>query len=316
VSRDQAYNFYKTYGTCLKGLLVEGIIDEAGVEVFLREVHDIDYGDIVADPELRSVLEPIVRSKPTWIFTASVREHAQRCLEAVGLADLPWRGIIDCRDCDLETKHSHSSFERAMRVAGADDPTTCLFADDSKKNVVAAKQHQWRTILVGKIDRDTRGAVETPPEADAHVGSLRDIGKLLGIGTPLDLNHTWCHLGLGATSIPQPPFTDMSWYSDYAGRVAADQAEGRLVSMGSFDSNWGHWEMHPDGTELVICTAGAVTLIQDVGGPREPSLLKTTLRNGQYAVNPPGVWHTADVVEAPVTCIFITAGRGTQHKPR
>jgi quercetin dioxygenase-like cupin family protein len=36
---------------------------------------------------------------------------------------------------------------------------------------------------------------------------------------------------------------------------------------------------------------------------------------GQYAINPPGVWHTADV-EGPSTAVFITAGEGTQHRPR
>ena len=37
---------------------------------------------------------------------------------------------------------------------------------------------------------------------------------------------------------------------------------------------------------------------------------------GDYAVNPPGVWHTADLVDGPATALFITAGMGTQHRPR
>jgi len=39
------------------------------------------------------------------------------------------------------------------------------------------------------------------------------------------------------------------------------------------------------------------------------------LAAGEYAINPPGVWHTADVTET-ATAIFITAGEGTQHRPR
>ena len=42
---------------------------------------------------------------------ASTREHALRCMARVGVADLPWRGIIDTRTCRLETKHSPSSFQ-------------------------------------------------------------------------------------------------------------------------------------------------------------------------------------------------------------
>ena len=36
--QDRAYQLYKEHGTCLKGLLVERILDEAGAEEFLTEV--------------------------------------------------------------------------------------------------------------------------------------------------------------------------------------------------------------------------------------------------------------------------------------
>jgi len=39
------------------------------------------------------------------------------------------------------------------------------------------------------------------------------------------------------------------------------------------------------------------------------------LNAGQYAINAPGVWHTADV-SGKATALFITAGMGTQHRPR
>ncbi len=32
-------------------------------------------------------------------------------------------------------------------------------------------------------------------------------------------------------------------------------------------------------------------------------------------INEPGVWHTADV-ESTATALFITAGLGTEHRPR
>jgi hypothetical protein len=40
-----------------------------------------------------------------------------------------------------------------------------------------------------------------------------------------------------------------------------------------------------------------------------------TLEPNQAVVNPPGVWHTADV-DAPATALFITAGVGTEIRPR
>lgn len=121
------------------------------------------------------------------------------------------------------------------------------------------------------------------------------------------------HLGLGATAVVEPEFTgDISWYEGYIARHAADGAEARMVAMHSFSSSWPMWEMHPEGSEVVLCTAGAMTLHQEYPDGRTESV---TLGPGEYAINDPGVWHTADV-EAEATALFITAGKGTQHKPR
>lgn len=126
------------------------------------------------------------------------------------------------------------------------------------------------------------------------------------------LADSFVHLGLGATAAAQPPFTGMSWYEGYSARHGDDGAEGRLVSQYTFHDNWDVWEMHPKGAEVVICTAGAMTLIQEnQAGAHETIALKA----GEYAINPPRIWHTADVEEA-ATAIFITAGEGTQHRAR
>ena len=128
----------------------------------------------------------------------------------------------------------------------------------------------------------------------------------------LNLERAFIHLGLGATAVAQPEFTGMAWYAGYGARHGADGAEGRLVSMYSFDESWTSWEMHPAGAEVVICTHGAMTLIQEFPDGR---IERVHLGEGDYAINPPGVWHTADV-EGPCTAIFITAGEGTTHRPR
>ena len=128
---------------------------------------------------------------------------------------------------------------------------------------------------------------------------------------PSSLFRNPVHLGLGATVLSQPAFTDMSWYAEYGVRHAADGGEGRLVSMYTFDKPWDAWEMHPLGSELVLCTAGRITLVQELDGKH----VRTTLEPGDYAINAPGVWHTADV-EAPATAVFITSGHGTEHRKR
>lgn len=123
------------------------------------------------------------------------------------------------------------------------------------------------------------------------------------------------HLGRGATAETEPEFPRderaMDWYIDYGTRHADDGDEARLVSMFRFTENWPSWEMHPAGAEVVVCLEGEMTLIQEIDGEE----LRTVLSSGEYAINAPGVWHTADV-EGEARGLFITAGAGTQHRPR
>lgn len=128
-----------------------------------------------------------------------------------------------------------------------------------------------------------------------------------------DIGRHPIHLGLGATAESEPLFTgDMSWFDAYGARHGQDGAEGRLVSMSTFTGSWDVWEMHPVGAEVVLCTAGTITLHQEAPDGARSSVELTA---GQYAVNTPGTWHTADV-QGEATVLFITAGQGTQHRPR
>jgi quercetin dioxygenase-like cupin family protein len=121
------------------------------------------------------------------------------------------------------------------------------------------------------------------------------------------------HLGLGATAIQQPEFTGgMDWYMSYTERNGGDGAEGRLVTAHHFTQSWDSWEMHPAGDEVVICTEGQMTVHQEHADGTKASV---TISAGEYAINPPGTWHTADV-EGAATALFITAGMGTEHRPR
>jgi quercetin dioxygenase-like cupin family protein len=124
------------------------------------------------------------------------------------------------------------------------------------------------------------------------------------------------HLGLGARAVEQPEFPRderaMQWYADYAERHAADGAEGRIMAMYTFTESWPMWEMHPAGEEVVLCTAGTMTLHQEFP---DGSTGTAVIGPGEYAINPRGTWHTAEI-EGEATAVFVTAGAGTQHRPR
>lgn len=121
------------------------------------------------------------------------------------------------------------------------------------------------------------------------------------------------HLGLGATAVPQEDYVpEIAWFAGYAQRHAADGAEGRLVSVSTFSEGWGHWEMHPEGAEVVLVLSGRLAVHQELGD----EAAQVSVGPGEYVVNPPGVWHTADVEEGPATVLFVTAGKGTEHRSR
>jgi quercetin dioxygenase-like cupin family protein len=82
--------------------------------------------------------------------------------------------------------------------------------------------------------------------------------------------------------------------------------------MYTFTQSWDTWEIHPNGAEVVLCVAGSMTLHQEFP---DGSTATADLGPGEYAINPPGVWHTADI-DSEATCVFITAGAGTELRPR
>lgn len=134
------------------------------------------------------------------------------------------------------------------------------------------------------------------------------------MSTANELSSSPIHLGLGATAVVEPEFTGgMEWYAGYGERHdETDGVEGRLVGMHTFSEPWDMWEMHPQGHEVVLCTAGEMTLHQEHA---DGTTATVTLGPGEYVINPPGTWHTADI-DGEATGVFITAGMGTQHRPR
>lgn len=126
-----------------------------------------------------------------------------------------------------------------------------------------------------------------------------------------DLARTFVHLGLGATATPLPDFTwSRENLESYEARFETDGVDGRLVCVTAQDATWDSWERHPAGEEVVFLISGRVDLVQEIDGAERV----VELRPGQAMVNPTNVWHTTRVHE-PGSALFITPGRGTEHKP-
>jgi uncharacterized cupin superfamily protein len=129
--------------------------------------------------------------------------------------------------------------------------------------------------------------------------------------TSFDLSRTFIHLGLGVRATPIPNF---AWTPAFLGAYeethASDGDEGRLVCITAQDATWDTWERHPAGEEVVLLISGRVDIVQDLPGGEHV----VELHPGEAMVNPTNVWHTARVHE-PGQALFITPGRGTEHRP-
>ncbi|KAB8162904.1 cupin domain-containing protein [Streptomyces sp. 3MP-14] len=128
----------------------------------------------------------------------------------------------------------------------------------------------------------------------------------------IDLRTTPVHLGLGSSANPVEGFAwDPEVLRAYGAAVAADGAEGRLVTIIDGEGPGDHWERHPSGDEMVVCLSGSVTVIRDVAGVAQ----RVVLGAGEATVNPAGAWHAVDMA-GPAVILTITPGLGTEHRPR
>jgi mannose-6-phosphate isomerase-like protein (cupin superfamily) len=126
-----------------------------------------------------------------------------------------------------------------------------------------------------------------------------------------DLSQTFVHLGLGTRAVPIADFEWSAAFMDsYAASTAADGDEGRLVCIVEQDATWDTWERHPAGEEVVVLLSGRLDVVQDLDAGEKV----VPLHPGEAMINPPNVWHTARVHD-PGRALFITPGRGTEHRP-
>ncbi len=87
-------------------------------------------------------------------------------------------------------------------------------------------------------------------------------------------------------------------------------AGGTLVTVGTAEGDWTHWEMHPRGDEVLIVLEGQVRMIFERPGGEE----SFDLSPGATLVVPAGTWHRA-VGQKQLRMLFMTYGEGTSHKP-
>lgn len=125
-----------------------------------------------------------------------------------------------------------------------------------------------------------------------------------------DLKSTYVHLpeGPAAVAVPVGP--------DFWARIdqRKDLQAGRLITRFHQDADWPHWELHPEGEEVLCLLSGALDLVLEEQGQDETTET-VEMRAGDTFIVPRGVWHRG-LVRAPGELLAITYGAGTRHRPR
>ena len=163
--------YYLQYGTTLRGLQAHHNID---VDDFLAFVHDLPLGDYIQpNPALCEVIASL--GTRNLIFTNADTAHARRVLKALGLQDC-FENIVDVNAVAPYCKPMPESFQIAMRMAGASDPSRCVMIDDLPRTTLAAREAGLFSILYGQ---------DTPhPDASATLTDWHHLPAILNGRNP------------------------------------------------------------------------------------------------------------------------------------
>jgi len=125
-------------------------------------------------------------------------------------------------------------------------------------------------------------------------------------GAGFDLVGTYIHLSDDGSA--ESVFVDDGFWDQIGKRK--ELHEGRLMGAFRVTKDPSHWEMHPDGEEILYLISGSMDVIlQEQNDERV-----IALRNSGVCIVPRGTWHR-QVVHSPCEFVFITPGKRTQARP-
>lgn len=169
--RPLQYRYYNTYGTTLRGLVINHGIS---AREYLDFVHAVPVEALIPpDPALRSVLEQYSQQK--HIFTNSDQKHSRRVLNHLGLSDLITK-VVDVVDIEPFCKPQTEAFSIALTLLGSPDPTECIFIDDNLRNIEEAARMGMAVVHVNE-----KGG---PPQPFPTIRQLRDLPEVFAPAQP------------------------------------------------------------------------------------------------------------------------------------
>lgn len=165
------------YSTTLEWLRSRGLTD---VEGYFAKVHpDNEADELAFDKDLRSFLQSIEQKK--IVLTNAPREHADRVLEKLKIADL-FSAVVDIRACGLLGKPYANSYKIALEKCGGTIDDT-IFLDDQYKYTDGFEALGGTALLVG----NKNGAHLNPESAAYNKDVPPHPGRTIKIESVYDL---------------------------------------------------------------------------------------------------------------------------------
>jgi putative hydrolase of the HAD superfamily len=134
-------DYYRRYGTTLRGLMVERGIEP---DAFLDYVHDIDHSAVAPDPALAAAIERLPGRK--FIMTNGSRAHAERIAGRIGITG-HFDEIFDIVAAELLPKPNRETYDRFIAVTGIRPGAAAMF-EDLARNLVVPQALGMATVLV------------------------------------------------------------------------------------------------------------------------------------------------------------------------
>jgi len=140
-------NYYRRYGTSLRGLME---VDGVDPHEFMDFVHDVSHDRLVPNPELAAAIAALPGKR--YVLTNGSRDHAERCARSLGLADL-FHDMFDVAAADFIPKPERAAYDSFIAKFGVDPGRAAMF-EDLARNLSVPHALGMTTVLVLPQDGD------------------------------------------------------------------------------------------------------------------------------------------------------------------
>jgi putative hydrolase of the HAD superfamily len=173
LSKEDAFrlqkDYYKRYGTTLRGLMLEHGLQP---DDFLDFVHEIDHSPLEPNPQLGASIKQLPGRK--LILTNGTRKHADAVMQRLAIHE-HFEDVFDIVAAELEPKPSPQVYDRFLARHGVDPRKAAMF-EDLARNLAAPHSLGMTTVLV--IPEGTREVLREDWELEGrdadHVDYVTD----------------------------------------------------------------------------------------------------------------------------------------------